>query len=53
MDLVLNLISLTSNISALLVQISLKMPYAEGTVVILQRHSRKKTDAKFVNNDTC
>ena len=52
MDLMLNLISLTRKISGFVVQISLGRPYAEETVVIPQRHSRRKTDVKFVNNKT-
>ena len=39
-------------ISAFLVPISLRSPYAEGTVIILL-HIRRKTDAKFVKNDIC
>ena len=51
MDLMLNLISLTPKISAFLVQI--RRSYAEGTVIILQCHSKRKTDdVKSVNNDT-
>ena len=56
MDLKLNLFSLTPTISAFVVQISLRKPnisYAEGTVTITQRRSRRKTDIKFVNNDPC
>ena len=51
MGLMLNLISLTPNISAFLIQISHKRPYAEGIVIILQPHSRRKNDVKFVNKD--
>ena len=53
MDLMLALISLTPKISAFLVQISLRGPYAKGTVTILQTHYGRKTDVKFVNNDIC
>ena len=51
MGLMLNLISLTPNISAFLIQISHKRPYAEGIVIILKPHSRRKNDVKFVNKD--
>ena len=51
MDLMLNLISLTPKISAFLVPISLRKRYAEGFVIIVQRHSRRKTNVKCVNND--
>ena len=53
MDLMLSLISLSPKISAFLIQTSLRSPYAEGTVIIQQRDSRRKTDFKFVNNDIC
>ena len=47
MDLMLELISLTTKIFAFLVQ----EHYTEGSVTILHRHSRRKTNVKFVNND--
>ena len=47
----LNLISLTPKICAFFVQIFLKRPYADGTVIILHRHSRRKTGVKFVKDD--
>ena len=53
MHLMLNLISLTRKISAFLLQISPRRPYTKGTVIILQRHSKRKTNAKFymlINN---
>ena len=53
MHLMLNLISLTRKISAFLLQISPRRPYTEGTVIILQRHSKRKTNAKFENSDIC
>ena len=53
MVLMQNFITLSPKISAFLVKISLRWSYAEGTVVILQRHSRRKTDVNFVNNDIC
>ena len=53
MDLMQNLICQTPKIFVFLIQISLRRPYAEGTLIILQRHSRRKTDIKFVNNDIC
>ena len=53
MDLMLSLISLTPKISAFLVQIPLRRPYAGGTFIILQHHNRRKSDVRFVNNDIC
>ena len=53
MDLMLNLISQIPKISAFLIKISPRRPHAEGTVIILQGHSRTETDVKFVNNDIC
>ena len=49
MNLMMNLISLTPKFSEILVQTSLR-PYAEGTVIIPQHHSRRKPGIKFVNN---
>ena len=49
----LNLILRTSQISAFLKKISPRRPHVEGTVIILQGHSKRETDVKFVNNDIC
>ena len=45
----LNLTFVTPKISAFLIQVSLRRPYAEGTFILLQCHNRKKTDVKFLN----
>ena len=39
--------------SAFLVQISLRRPYAERNAINLQHHNRRKMDFKFVNKDIC
>ena len=41
------------NISEFVLHISHRRPYAEGTLIIPQCHSRKKMDVHFVNNDIC
>ena len=40
-------------ISAFLVQISLRRPCVKENVISLQRHSRRKTNIKFENNNIC
>ena len=50
MDLMLNLILLSTKSSTFLVQIILKR-LMHRTVIILHRHGRRKPDVKFVNDD--